>query len=148
MPRAQTIRSAVEVASKIFNCMDVGTYGILRIITTLEILQHHFFQMGHGNTSCDPHLHPSHQATNARSPHAQRPPPGGYVLTRLPSNLILASVQYLRLGSICLTLTWSAPRSPLTAASVPSILAVKLSLTTNAGITNYSGNNQRGRLTI
>src|SRR6516164_8394534 len=84
MPRAQTIRSAVEVASKIFNCMDVGTYGILRIITTLEILQHHFFQMGHGNTSCDPHLHPSHQATNARSPHAQRPPPGGYVLTRLP----------------------------------------------------------------
>src|SRR5215470_686366 len=47
MPQTQAIRSAVEVASKIFNCMDVGTYGILRIIATLEILQHHFFQMGH-----------------------------------------------------------------------------------------------------
>jgi len=37
--------------------------------------------MGHGNTSCDPHLYPSHQATNARLPHAKRPPPGGYVQT-------------------------------------------------------------------
>jgi hypothetical protein len=32
--------------------------------------------------TCDPHLYPSHQATNARLPHAKRPPPGGYVLTR------------------------------------------------------------------
>src|SRR5215469_17435492 len=40
--------------------------------------------MGHGNTSCDPHLHQSHQATNAPLPHAKRLPQGGYVLTRLP----------------------------------------------------------------
>src|SRR5215469_2415086 len=37
--------------------------------------------MGHGNTSCDPHLHQSHQATNAPLPHAKRLPHGGYVLT-------------------------------------------------------------------
>jgi len=56
----------------------------LCIITTLEFLQHHFSKMGHGNTSCDPHLYPSHQATNTRLPHAKRPPPGGYVQTGLP----------------------------------------------------------------
>src|SRR5215469_12134522 len=37
--------------------------------------------MGHGNTSCDPHLHQSHQATNAPLPHAKRLPHG-----RLRSN--------------------------------------------------------------
>jgi hypothetical protein len=53
----------------------------LCIITKLEFFQHHFSKMGHGNTSCDPHLHLSHQATNAALPHAKRPPPGGYVQT-------------------------------------------------------------------
>src|SRR5882762_473480 len=66
--------------SKIFYCTKVVAYGILCIITKLEFFQHHFSKMGHGNTSCDPHLHLSHQATNAALPHAQRPPPGGYVL--------------------------------------------------------------------
>src|SRR5215469_3081812 len=47
--------------------------------------------MGHRNTSCDPHLHPSHQATNARLPHAKRPPPGGYVQTTKPPKWVLAS---------------------------------------------------------
>src|SRR5258708_6092343 len=76
------------MSSKIFYCTKVVAYGIFCIITTLEFLQHHFSEMGHGNTSCDPHLHPSHQATNAALPHAKRPPPGGYVQTRLPSKLI------------------------------------------------------------
>src|SRR6266849_10310690 len=69
------------MSSKIFYCTKVVAYGILCIITKLEFFQHHFSKMGHGNTSCDPHLHLSHQATNAALPHAQRPPPGGYVLT-------------------------------------------------------------------
>src|SRR5713101_4789318 len=68
------------MSSKIFYCTKVVAYGILCIITKLEFFQHHFSKMGHGNTSCDPHLHLSHQATNAALPHAQRPPPGGYVL--------------------------------------------------------------------
>jgi hypothetical protein len=65
-------------------CTKVVAYGILCIITTLEFFQHHFFETGHKNTSCDPYLHPRHQATNAPLPHAKRPPPGGYVQTRKP----------------------------------------------------------------
>jgi hypothetical protein len=42
MPLAQAIRWAVEVASEIFNCADVVTYGTLSVITALEFLQHHF----------------------------------------------------------------------------------------------------------
>ena len=57
---------------------------MLSVITALEFFQHYFAKMGHRNTSCDPHLHPSHQATNAPLPHAKRPPPGGYVQTRKP----------------------------------------------------------------
>jgi hypothetical protein len=44
--------------------------GFLCVIAKLEFFQHHFAKMGHRNTSCDPHLHPSHQATNAPPPHA------------------------------------------------------------------------------
>src|SRR5271169_1288348 len=72
------------MSSKIFYCTKVVAYGILCIITKLEFFQHHFAKMGHGNTSCDPHLHHNHRATNAPLPHAKRPPPGGYVQTRLP----------------------------------------------------------------
>src|SRR4029077_16214219 len=53
------------MSSKIFYCTKVVAYGILCIITKLEFFQHHFFETGHRNTSCDPHLHPSLQATNA-----------------------------------------------------------------------------------
>jgi len=63
------------------------TYGILCVIAKLEFFQHHFAKMGHRNTSCDPHLHSSHQATNAPIPHAKRPPPGGYVLNEVRGNL-------------------------------------------------------------
>src|SRR6266481_5662494 len=80
MSRAQAIWGAVEVSSKILDCADVGTCGMLSVITALEFFQHRFAKMGHRNTSCDPHLHPSHQATNTPLPHAKRPPPGGYVL--------------------------------------------------------------------
>src|SRR5260370_36833268 len=73
------------MASKIFYFTKVVAYGILCIITKLEFFQHHFAKSGHRNTSCDPHLHPSHQATNAALPHAKRPPPGGYVQTLLPN---------------------------------------------------------------
>src|SRR6266481_6419189 len=85
MSRAQAIWGAVEVSSKILDCADVGTCGMLSVITALEFFQHYFAKMGHRNTSCDPHLHPSHQATNPPLPHAQRPPPGGYVVCRAGS---------------------------------------------------------------
>src|SRR5271169_3510705 len=84
------------MSSKIFYCTKVVAYGILCIITKLEFFQHHFSKMGHGNTSCDPHLHLNHQATNAALPHAKRPPPGGYVLTRLPEKWVLPPDQLAR----------------------------------------------------
>src|SRR6266436_3774831 len=50
------------MSSKVFYCTKVVAYGILCIITKLEFFQHHFSKMGHGNTSCDPHLHLSHSS--------------------------------------------------------------------------------------
>src|SRR3984893_1321925 len=44
--------------------------------------QHYFSEMGHRDLLC-PKLISSHQATDALLPHAKRPPPGGYVQTRL-----------------------------------------------------------------
>jgi len=63
--RAQTIWRAVKSSGKIFDCTNVVAYGILSVITKLEFLQHQFSEMGHRDTSCDPHLYPSHQATSA-----------------------------------------------------------------------------------
>src|SRR5437762_14114497 len=74
MPRAQAVRRTVEVSSKILDGPDVVAYGMLREVTTLEFFQHHFSKTGHRDTSCDPHLYPSHQATTAPLPHAKRPP--------------------------------------------------------------------------
>src|SRR5229473_5894608 len=42
---------------EIFHYADVTAYGSFSVITTLEIVKHHFSETGHGNTSCDPHLH-------------------------------------------------------------------------------------------
>ena len=42
VPQAQTVRRAVESSSKIFDCADVIACGMLRVVTTLEFLQHHF----------------------------------------------------------------------------------------------------------
>jgi len=78
----------LKTSSKIFYCTNVVAYGILCIITKLEFFQHQFFETGHRNTSCDPHLHLSHQANNAALPHAKRPPPGGYVQTRKPAQYV------------------------------------------------------------
>src|ERR1700686_2126394 len=47
----------LEVSRKFLDCADVGTCGMLSVITALEFLQHHFAKTGHRNTSCDPHLH-------------------------------------------------------------------------------------------
>src|SRR5713226_9025889 len=54
---AQTVWRALEASREIFHYADVTAYGSFSVITTLEFFQHHFSEMGHGNTSCDPHLH-------------------------------------------------------------------------------------------
>jgi len=45
--RAYAIRTAVEASRKLFDCVNVGTYGIVSVIKTLELIQHHFSEMGH-----------------------------------------------------------------------------------------------------
>ena len=45
-------------------------YGIVGAVIGLWFGQHHFSEMGQGNTSSDPYLR--HQAINARLPHAKR----------------------------------------------------------------------------
>src|SRR5258708_14959202 len=79
--RAQAIRRKVESSSKIFHCADVVACGMLRVITTLEFLQHHFSEMGHRDLLVT-QIYLNHRATLLRSPHAQRPPPGGFVVCR------------------------------------------------------------------
>src|SRR5712664_3948134 len=54
---AQTVWRTLEASREIFHYADVTAYGSFSVITTLEIVQHHFSETGHGNTSCDPHLH-------------------------------------------------------------------------------------------
>jgi len=68
--RVQTIGGTAKSSSKIFHCTKVVAYGILCIITTLEFFQHHFSKMGHGNTSCDPHLHQATEQPMLRTSRA------------------------------------------------------------------------------
>src|SRR6267154_5910954 len=55
----------MEMAGEFLDDPDVGFYGTLSIITSLEFLQHHSAKMGHKDTSCDHNLSPC-QATIAR----------------------------------------------------------------------------------
>src|SRR6516162_1250439 len=83
MPRAQAIRWTVEVASKVFNCANVRTCGIVSVITTLEFLQHHFSESGHKDLLMTRKFILRAWQSPIRSPHAKRLPPGGYVQTSL-----------------------------------------------------------------
>jgi hypothetical protein len=64
--KSGVIRRTVEASRKILEGANVAACGIFRIITTLELFQHHFSQMGHRETSCDPHL-PDKPWSNQRS---------------------------------------------------------------------------------
>src|SRR5882724_8060612 len=55
----------MEMAGEFLDDPDVGFYGTLSVITSLEFLQHHSAKMGHKDTSCDHNLSPC-QATIAR----------------------------------------------------------------------------------
>src|ERR1700690_1294964 len=47
MFRPELIRRLVEVVGEVPQCADVGVYGTLGVITTLELIQHQFSKMGH-----------------------------------------------------------------------------------------------------
>src|SRR5229473_2360684 len=76
--QAQTVWRTLEASREIFHYTDVTAYGSFSVIATLEFLQHHFSEMGHGDTSCDPPLHQTVEQPTPL-PHAKRPPPGGCV---------------------------------------------------------------------
>src|SRR5712691_8071698 len=81
VPQAQAVRRTVEVSSKIFDCADVVACGMLRVITTLEFFEHHFAKSGHEDLLMTRQLTLAVRHKLLRSPHAQRTPPGGFVLT-------------------------------------------------------------------
>src|SRR5260370_28869634 len=102
------------MSSKIFYCTKVVAYGILCIITKLEFFQHHFSKMGHGNTSCDPHLHLSHSsyqrsATSRAASAAGRLRPNAVTgkleshcpVTRLPGTDSWNRMRYMILTMFC-----------------------------------------------
>ncbi len=44
---AELIRWTFEIARQVFDCLAIGAYRTLRVITVLEFLDHHFSEMGH-----------------------------------------------------------------------------------------------------
>jgi hypothetical protein len=61
--------------------MDVGTYGFLRVVATLEFIQHPLAEMGHSEPPCDLDLNLSY---SQNPPMLQHPP-----RQRLRSNALL-----------------------------------------------------------
>src|SRR5271163_2339951 len=49
MRRAKPFGRTMKVPRKVLHRIDVGTYGALRVVATLEFIQHHLPKMGHGN---------------------------------------------------------------------------------------------------
>jgi len=49
MLRTKPLRRTMEVLDKILHRVDIGTYCALRVVATLEFIQHHLPKMGHGN---------------------------------------------------------------------------------------------------
>src|SRR5215472_1933189 len=74
MPRAQAIRRAVEVSSKILDGADVRAYGFCRVVTSLEFFQHYFAKSGHKDLLMTRQLTLTARQPPLRSPHAKRPP--------------------------------------------------------------------------
>src|SRR6266851_3900609 len=52
--RTEPVGRLMEMAGEFLDDPDVGFYGTLSVITSLEFLQHHSAKMGHKDTSCDP----------------------------------------------------------------------------------------------
>src|SRR5215510_9695514 len=74
MPRAQAIRRAVEVSSKILNGADVKTYDFCRVVTSLEFFQHYFAKSNHKDLLMTRQLTLTARQPPLRSPHTKRPP--------------------------------------------------------------------------
>jgi hypothetical protein len=49
MLRAKALRRTMEVLRKVLHRVNIGTYGALRVVATLEFIQHPLPKMGHDN---------------------------------------------------------------------------------------------------
>src|SRR5215472_1751188 len=97
MPRAQAIRRAVEVSSKILDGADVRAYGFCRVVTSLEFFQHYFAKSGHKDLLMTRQLTLTARQPPLRSPHAKRPP-----RQRLRANGITAEVDFDARNARCI----------------------------------------------
>jgi len=53
----EAIRLTAEVLRKILHRMDIGTNRVLRVVATLEFIQHQLPEMGHSNLLVTQNLH-------------------------------------------------------------------------------------------
>src|SRR5204863_8029220 len=54
---AEAIGRTVEVPREILHCMDIGADGVLSVVATLELVQHHLAKMGHSDLLVTQNLH-------------------------------------------------------------------------------------------
>src|SRR5258708_1647813 len=78
--RPQLIRGPAKMPGKLLDRMDIGPYGVRRVVATLELIQHHLAKMGHREPPCDTYLSLNYRQN---SPMPQHPP-----RQRLPSNAL------------------------------------------------------------
>src|SRR5258708_5885698 len=88
--RPQPIRRPAKIPGELLDRMDIGPYGVRRVVATLELIQHHLAKMGHSEPPCDTHLSLNYRQN---PPMLQHPP-----RQRLRSNALLVTWPYSRLS--------------------------------------------------
>jgi hypothetical protein len=69
--RPQPIRRPAKIPGELLDRMDIGPYGVRRVVATLELIQHHLAKMGHSEPPCDTHLSLNYRQN---PPMLQHPP--------------------------------------------------------------------------
>src|SRR5437870_8432820 len=65
------IRRPAKIPGELLDRMDIGPYGVRRVVATLELIQHHLAKMGHSEPPCDTHLSLNYRQN---PPMLQHPP--------------------------------------------------------------------------
>jgi hypothetical protein len=72
--RTQLLWGSAEIAGELLDRMKVGPYGVRRIVTTLEFIEHQLAKMGHREPPCDPHPKPSYRPHHQNCSIRRLPP--------------------------------------------------------------------------
>src|SRR5258708_5607601 len=97
--RPQPIRRPAKIPGKLLDRMDIGPYGVRRVVATLELIQHHLAKMGHSEPPCDTYLSLNYRQN---PPMLQHPP-----RQRLRSNAVVLT-RHLRRRPLS---SWRRPPS-------------------------------------